>query len=167
MSVCVSVCFCSVCLVLDIKSKYFSPWLLCWHISTTSHGDGGQDSNGPDPRVHGGSHSSASLGRTMPDHWKGEFVHKSSLRCVRVVGHWTNSVLSRRFEGFCPTSLHVFLEKAFDLSALWVWGLWPIATSCTFPMQQFEKLGPRFWNQSDSRWQLDSATAALCHWSCS
>lgn len=45
--------------------------------------------------------------------------------------------------GFCPTSPHVFFglgEKAFDHSALRVWGLWPIATSCTFPIQQFEKL---------------------------
>lgn len=47
------------------------------------------------PPSTGGATLLSLSGRTMPDYWNGEFVHKSNLRCVRVVGHWTDSLSSQ------------------------------------------------------------------------
>lgn len=76
---------------------------------------GGKTRMDQTPEYMGGSHSSASLGRTMPEYWKGELVHKSNLRYVRVVGHWTNSLSSQgdlRVRGILPNQ---------SACAFWTW----------------------------------------------
>lgn len=76
---------------------------------------GGKTRMDQTPEYMGGSHSSASLGRTMPEYWEGELVHKSNLRYVRVVGHWTNSLSSQgdlRVRGILPNQ---------SACAFWTW----------------------------------------------
>lgn len=166
---------CYVCLLLDIKINLDILVPGCCVDTSLQHrmAKGGKTwvDQPPEPPSTWGGHTRQPL-------WEGpcQTTEKENLSVSRTSD---TSVLWDTGPALCPLKeiwgawdfaqpvcmCFLDLEKAFDHSALWVWGLWPIATSCTFPVQQFEELGPRCWNQSDSWWQLDSAMAALCHWS--